>query len=50
MSNERRRTALIQILADVVIVVLAAFLLTPTWAAIFAIVLGWFFFRWWRRG
>jgi hypothetical protein len=50
MSRERRLSALIQIVADVVIVVLAAYLLTPTWAGIFAIVLGYFFFRWWQRG
>jgi len=50
VSRDRRLTAVAQIVADVVIVVLAAYLLTPTWALIFAIVLGFFFVRWWLRG
>ena len=49
MPRGRRLTALIQIVADAVIVILAAYLLTPTWAAIFAIVLAYFFVRWWLR-
>ena len=50
MPRDRRRTAVVQIVADVVIVLLAAYLLTPTWALIFAIVLAYFFVRWWVRG
>ena len=49
MPRDRRLTAAAQIAADVVIVLLAAYLTTVPTAAIFAIVLGIFFVRWWRR-
>jgi hypothetical protein len=49
MRGDRRRTAAAQIAADVVIVLLAAYLLSIPAAAIFAIFLGYFFVRWWRR-
>jgi Flp pilus assembly protein TadB len=49
MTRDRRRIAVAQIAADVVIVLLAAYLTTVTTALIFAIVLGFFFVRWWRR-
>jgi hypothetical protein len=50
MSRDRRLTAAAQIAADVVIVLLAAYLTSVPTALIFAIVLGIFFVRWWRRG
>ncbi len=49
MSRDRRLTAVAQIAADVVIVVLAAYLTSIPTAFLFAIVLGFFFYRWWRR-
>jgi len=49
MPRDRRLTAVAQIAADVVIVVLAAYLTSIPTAFLFAIVLGFFFYRWWRR-
>lgn len=49
MSRDRRRIAAAQIAVDVVIVLLAAYLTSVPTALIFAIVLGFFFVRWWRR-
>ena len=49
MPRDRRLTAAAQIAADVVIVVLAAYLTSVPTAFLFAIVLGFFFYRWWRR-
>ncbi len=49
MPRDRRLTAAAQIAADVVIVVLAAYLTSIPTAFLFAIVLGFFFYRWWRR-
>jgi hypothetical protein len=49
MPSDRRLTAAAQIAADVVIVVLAAYLTSVPTAFLFAIVLGFFFYRWWRR-
>ena len=49
MPRDRRRTAAALITADVIIVLLAAYLTSIPTALIFAIVLGFFFVRWWRR-
>ncbi len=49
MPRDRRLTAVAQIAADVVIVVLAAYLTSIPTAFLFAIVLAYFFYRWWRR-
>lgn len=49
MRGDRRLTAVAQIAFDVVIVLLAAYILTIPAAAIVAIVLGLLFARWWQR-
>jgi len=47
--GSRPLTAVLQILADIAVVILAGFLLSPQLAAIIAILLITFFVRWWQR-
>jgi hypothetical protein len=49
MQRDRRLTAAVMVVADVAIVLVAAYLLTIPAAAIVAIVLGFLFVRWWQR-
>jgi hypothetical protein len=47
--NRRPLVAAIQVLADVAIVLLAAWLLSVPIAILVALALAFFFVRWWRR-